>query len=160
MLLPYTTLVYYGPAAVAAVTGGDGAVETAQAKTSGRAGAVLAGDGSIPFAKGTRLISSPAILEAVGAIAAAAPKGRLRAGAIIGITGLTQSDVTGAVLEAEVYPGITLKKALRGILSAQGGKVGIAGNTVTIRDPADTKNVITATTDAEGRRTAVTLDLD
>ncbi len=158
MLLPYTTLTYYGPAAVASVTGGDGAVEAAQAKPYGQARTILAVDGSVPLAKGTRLRSSPAILEASGVIQLGSPKGRGRSGALIGITGLTQSDVTGAVLAAEVEPGMSLRQALRIVLAAQAGKVGINGNTVTIRNPADTRTRITATTDTEGRRTAVTLD--
>jgi hypothetical protein len=159
MLLPYTTLTYYGPGAVASVMDASSAI-SASPSGFARMRADVAGLGTIPLARGTRLRSSPAVLAGNGAIDRAAPKANGRIGALIGITGLTQSDVTGAVLEAEVYPGISLKKALRGILSAQGGKVGISGSTVTIRDPADTKNVITATTDAEGRRTAVTLDLD
>jgi hypothetical protein len=158
MLLPYTTLIYYGPATGACIVDGEGDID-AEAKGTISGAALLDGEGSIPLAKSTRLISAPVLIEGEGSIPAATSKGRLRSAAEIGITDLGQAEVTGAVMEAEIYPGISLKQALRGILSAQGGKVGINGNTVTIRDPADTKNVITATTDAEGRRTAVTLDL-
>jgi hypothetical protein len=60
--------------------------------------------------------------------------------------------------EEDVETGVTLREALRIVLSANGGKVSISGNTVTIRDVNDTVDRITATTDTNGQRTAVTLD--
>lgn len=60
----------------------------------------------------------------------------------------------------DVETGMTLREALRIVLSASGGKVAISGDTVTIRDVNDTKDRITATTDTNGQRTAVTLDAD
>jgi hypothetical protein len=158
MLVPLNYATWYGPAVAAAVLPAAAALD-AGAKTRGRVEAALAGSGEVAYARGTRLIGSPAVLAGQGIVDRAAPKGRLRGGAVIGITGLTQSDVTGAVLEAEVEPGMTLKQALRVVLAAQGGKLAIAGNTVTIRNPADTKDRIVATTDADGQRTAVTLDV-
>jgi len=75
---------------------------------------------------------------------------------------LTTSNVGNAVLDAlnGVEDDWTLRQALRIILSALGGKVDITGNTVTIRDVNDTVDRITATTDTNGQRTAVTLDAD
>lgn len=53
----------------------------------------------------------------------------------------------------------TLREALRIILSAVAGKLsGAAGSTVAIRDTNDSKDRISATVDADGNRTAVTLD--
>lgn len=58
-----------------------------------------------------------------------------------------------------VETGITLRQALRLKLAALAGKLsGAATTTVTIRDANDAKDRITATVDADGNRTAVTLD--
>jgi hypothetical protein len=57
-----------------------------------------------------------------------------------------------------VETGYTPRQALRILLAAEGGKVAISGGTVTIRNVTDAKDRITATTDASGQRTAVTLD--
>lgn len=59
-----------------------------------------------------------------------------------------------------VETSITVRQALRGILSSALAKLsGAATTTVTIRDANDTKNRITATVDSDGNRSAVTLDL-
>ena len=58
-----------------------------------------------------------------------------------------------------IETGWTLRKILRIVAAALGGKLsGAATATVTIRDVTDTKARITATVDADGNRTAVTLD--
>lgn len=60
---------------------------------------------------------------------------------------------------AGVETGYTPRQALRLILSALAGKLsGAATATVSIRDVGDTKDRITATVDADGNRSAVTLD--
>jgi len=60
---------------------------------------------------------------------------------------------------AGIETGVTVRQGLRIILAAAGGKAdGLAGTTVHYRDTNDTKNRITATVDADGNRTAVTLD--
>lgn len=73
----------------------------------------------------------------------------------------TQQAIADALLDraAGVETSWTVRQALRIILSAAGAKLsGAATNTVTIRDVGDTKDRITATVDADGNRTAVTLD--
>ena len=58
-----------------------------------------------------------------------------------------------------VETGITLRQAMRVILASGAGKTsGNENNNPKFRDPADTKNRITANTDADGNRTAITLD--
>lgn len=53
----------------------------------------------------------------------------------------------------------TVRETLRIVLSACGGKgAGLGGTTATYRDTNDTKDRITATVDADGNRSAVTLD--
>ncbi len=60
---------------------------------------------------------------------------------------------------AGVETGTTVRESLRVMLAALVGKVsGAATTTVTIRDAADSKNRIVATVDADGNRSAVTLD--
>jgi hypothetical protein len=57
-----------------------------------------------------------------------------------------------------VETSVTLKQALRVMLAALSGKLTISGNTVTCRDPGDSANRISATTDGSGQRTSVTLN--
>lgn len=59
-----------------------------------------------------------------------------------------------------VETGVTLQQAERAILAASAGKLsGAPSGPVVIRDVNDTKNRISATVDADGNRTAVTLNL-
>lgn len=65
-----------------------------------------------------------------------------------------------AILDDAVEGSYTLRQYLRGFAAVLMGKLaGASGPTTTIRDTADSKNRITATVDASGNRTAVTLDL-
>lgn len=58
-----------------------------------------------------------------------------------------------------VETGYTVRQAMRIILAALAGKLsGAAGTTVSIRDVGDTKDRVVALVDADGNRTAVTLD--
>ena len=64
-----------------------------------------------------------------------------------------------AVIDEVVEGSITVRQALRLILSVAAGKsAGGGGSTITFRDMADSKNRISATVDANGNRTAVTRD--
>lgn len=59
-----------------------------------------------------------------------------------------------------IESGVTLRKGLRGMVAALLGKSsGHASNAPVYRDTNDTKNVIAATTDSSGNRSAVTLTL-
>jgi hypothetical protein len=68
---------------------------------------------------------------------------------------------TAGVIWATVMTGTTTAiQAVRGFIAALLGKAsGLDANAPIYRDIADTKNVISATTDANGNRTSVTLDL-
>lgn len=60
---------------------------------------------------------------------------------------------------AGVETGVTVRQALRIILASAAGKLsGAATTSIKIRDTGDAKDRITATVDASGNRTAVTLD--
>lgn len=84
-------------------------------------------------------------------------------------TAVTNSDKTGYRLSAtgvddvldEVVEGsYTVRQFLRLLASSLGGKLsGAATATITIRNASDTKDVVVATVDADGNRSAVTLDL-
>lgn len=77
------------------------------------------------------------------------------------ISATTANAIADALLDrtAGVETNRTLRQALRLILAAAAGKLsGAADTTVTIRDTNDSKDRITATVDADGNRTAVTLD--
>lgn len=69
-------------------------------------------------------------------------------------------EIADALLDrASAIEGYTLREAQRLILSALVAKLsGAATTTVAIRNVADTKDRVTATVDADGNRTAITLD--
>lgn len=72
-------------------------------------------------------------------------------------------DIAAALLDLTdgVESGVTVRQSLRLSNSAGGGKLsGAATSSIVIRDVNDTKDRVTATVDADGNRSAVTLDLD
>lgn len=152
----------YGPGAGALKPEdpGQGSV-VGQATGAARAGSVTNGAGSVPRAKATRLVSSLTVVNGVATTTFLPMKARARAGSVIKVNELTQDDVTGAVLEAVIEPGLTLRQALRLLAAATAGKLSGGGSTtVTIRNAVDdSKNRIVATVDSEGNRTAITYDL-
>ncbi len=85
-----------------------------------------------------------------------------------GVTVTTNNDKTGyalsaagidAILDDTIGDGsITMRQALRVLIASQAGKTsGGATTTFTIRNVADSANVIVATVDSSGNRTAVTV---
>lgn len=81
------------------------------------------------------------------------------AAAVAALNDLTAAEVGDAVLDEAVEGIITLRQMVRLFAAALHGKLsGAATNTIRIRDVADTKDRIVATVDADGNRTAVTLD--
>lgn len=75
--------------------------------------------------------------------------------------GATQNTAIATAVWGTVMDGTnTAIQVMRGYIAALLGKVsGMTTGAPTFRDIADTKNVIAATTDADGNRTVVTLDL-
>ena len=70
-------------------------------------------------------------------------------------------EIADAILDRAnaIETSYTLRQALRILLAADGGKLsGAATTTITIRNAVDTKDRIVATVDADGNRSAVTLD--
>lgn len=71
----------------------------------------------------------------------------------------TLAEVADAVLDEVVEGSYTLRQLQRLMSSAAFGKLsGAAGTSILIRDLGDTKNRVSATVDASGNRSAVTLD--
>ena len=69
------------------------------------------------------------------------------------------ADAVDEILDEVIEGSLTLRQALRVLLAALANKASGGGTTtVTFRDLADSKARITATVDANGNRTAVTLD--
>ena len=131
------------------LSGSVGSVTGAVGSVTGNVGGNVAGSvGSVTGAVGS-------VTGAVGSVTA-------------GVTVTTNSDKTGYRLSAtgvddvldEVYEGTTtLRQFLRLAASSLWGKLsGAATTAIAIRDEADTKDRITATVDADGNRSAVTLD--
>jgi len=106
MLLPYTTLTYYGPGAMAAYLTGVGSV-TADIKGIARAGAGLAGSGTITTADLTAGKAMAAALAGVAELTASA-KGRARLDALISIGALpSATDIAQAVWGASKNINLT-----------------------------------------------------
>lgn len=74
---------------------------------------------------------------------------------------LSAASLATALLDNnDVESSISLREAMKLILSAVAGKVsGAPGTVITIRNTADTKDRIVATVDANGNRTAITYDV-
>ena len=89
----------------------------------------------------------------------AAINGRGQMVATINVSQLTDADVNGAVLDALVENGVTLKEALRLLLAVAVGKTDIdtsgASPVVTFRDVNDTENRVTATMTGSERTSVV-----
>lgn len=112
MPLAWATLAWYGPAAAASVVADAAGSTTADIRARARPAAMITAEASVPLAKPTRLVNRPATITGTGSVPTALPKARARPAATIKVNTITQDDVTGAVLEAEVLPGLTLKQAL------------------------------------------------
>lgn len=88
--------------------------------------------------------------------AAVSSRGTANAGDAMTLT----AAAVDAILDEVIEGAYTLRQILRGYNSALMAKLsGAEVNSPAFRDLADSKNRITATTDASGNRTAVTLDL-
>jgi len=159
-LASLASLHFNGPAAGAMVTQGQATVTGTPAGYA-KAQHVGGGAGSMPLAKATRLVGSLTVINGAATTTYLPMKARARAASIIKVNELSQDDVTGAVLEALIEPGMTLREAIRLIAGATAAELSGAGtSTVTIKNAvANNKNRIVATVDSQGNRTAITYDL-
>ncbi len=97
--------------------------------------------------------SSTVTIRANGALAASID--------VAAVAELTAADISTEILDSQmVETGLSVRETLKVCLAALAGKVsGAAGTTITIRSAVDDKDRIIATVDADGNRTAVTLDV-
>lgn len=159
MLLPYTTITYYGPGAAAfAPAGGVGAVELAAPVMTKRTSLDEGGTGTATVLRPYRGRALDLTTGGTGAMQSQ-PRKRNRFSLSVSIGGqLTQDDVTGAVLESKVEGDLTLKQALRILLShAAGDATGLEGANPVFKSLDGSKTRI-AGTYASGARTVTTLD--
>lgn len=126
-----------GGVVAASVTGAVGSVTGAVASVTGAVGSVTGSVGSV---------------AAGGITASSIATGAVDADALA-------ADAVDEILDEVVEGSTTLRQAIRLLLSFIGAKVSGGGSTtITFRDIGDTKNRITMTVDADGDRSAVTLD--
>jgi hypothetical protein len=161
MLLPYTTLTYFGPAAAAMVVSDSvGEVQTLAAKGHVRAGVSVQIVVPTQYMRPIRLIGFPLSATGLGQVHAMQPRGRVRAGLDVKIGTLTQDDVTGAVLESKVEGNLTLKQAIRLLLAqAQGNATGLDSGSITFKSLDGTTTRIAGSV-AAGTRTITVRDAD
>lgn len=142
---------------------GDGDVSAAINGLAVAAGTV-SGSASVSVAAyGLTALKQAAATVTGSASLSAAINGRGALAATINVSQLTDADVNGAVLDALIENGVTLREALRLLLAVAVGKTGIdtggANPIVTFRDTADTKDRVTATMSGS-ERIGVVLDPD
>lgn len=160
-LASWFSLHWYREAAMASRDAvGAGSVQ-ATAKGQARMNDVVQGVGSVSLAKPTRLRNSPMVTTGVGSCPLALPKARARPAMVARVGVLSQDDVTGAVLEAKVEGGYSVKQVLALLAAFAAGKTDItdlgSGNaTVVFRNVTDTGNKITASVTGS-ERTNVTI---
>jgi hypothetical protein len=91
------------------------------------------------------------------------PSSPAAAGDAMALTSGERSTLAAAILDLAnaIETGLTVREALRLLTAAEGGVVaGMTSTTVTIKNAvANSKTRITATVDADGNRSAVTIDL-
>lgn len=138
------------------------ASSTIDIKGRARAQGTTSGVASVPLAKPTRLRNRPATITAAASVTNALPKGRARPTATIEVNKLSQDDVTGAVLEAQIEDGFTLRQVLQILAAVAAGKTDIiplGGTlaTVTFRDLNDSRDAVVASMDSS-ERTSITIN--
>ena len=163
MLLPYTTLMYFGPGA-AAVLDASVSVVAADIKGTGRARSTVQGVGTIPAAHVTGLKNSPMTTSGLGQIVTAYPRGKARPTMTVSIGARPSAeDIAQACwgMENGIETGWTPRQVMRILAAVMAGKVsGASSNAPAFRAITDAKPRLTATTDAAGNRLAVEVDPD
>ena len=151
-------LQWYGPAAAAMVVdGAQGVVESALPMRFVRGGATVTGLGDAPLLRPFRGRRAAASLLGDGVLLNAVPMRRMRFALTVSVNQLSQDDVTGAVLEAPIEGGLSLRQAMRILLAyAAGDATGLDTNPV-FKSQDGTKDRLAGTVSG-GNRTITTLD--
>ena len=149
------SLHWYGPAAMAARTGGAGAA-TVSAAARARMGGASAAQAAVT-GRATRLAGQGATAGGIGA-GSGLLRARARMLGNIRVNAISQDDVTGAVLDVPVEGDLTMREALRLLLAyAAGNATGLASGPVTFRS-LDGSKVRIGGNVTGGARTVTTRD--
>jgi hypothetical protein len=142
---------------VASVTGAVGSVAgNVGGNVAGSVGSVTGAVGSVTGAVGSVTGNVGGnVAGSVGSVTAeVTPTAASKTGYRLSATGVDD------VLDEVVLGTYTLRQLMRGMAAMGLGKLsGAATTTITIRSADDTKDVVVSTVDADGNRSAVTLDL-
>ncbi len=157
MLLPYTTLEYYGPAAAALVGGASPSVAVFSAKKSVRAGETIVGTGSAVLLRPYRGRQVQLIGYGVGTLTVAAQRG-IRAALVVAVNKLTQDDVTSAVMGSIIEGGYSLKETMRLLLAFVAGNATTLDTNPSFKSIDGTKTRLAGTI-VDGTRTITTRDV-
>jgi hypothetical protein len=137
-----------------AITDAKVAADVTIASVTGAVGSVSGAVGSVTGAVGS--VTAAVTLTA----AYDAAKTAAQAGDAMALTSGERTTLAGVIFASVVEGTTTFVQVVRGFAAALLGKAsGMDSSTAVFRDLGDTKNRISATTDASGNRTAVTLDL-
>jgi hypothetical protein len=148
--------------AVGSVTGSVASVTGAVGSVTGAVGSVTGAVGSVTGNVGGNVTGSVGSVASGGIAAASFAAGAINAAAIA--TGAIDADALAAdavdeILDEVVEGALTMRQILRLALATLAGKSSGGGTaTIIFRDNADSKARITATVDANGNRTAMTVD--
>lgn len=148
----------YGPAMGAMLSNDSIGTVAGDVSATARATGTLSGQGLVTNAKATRLRNQPCTITAQGLMTQALPKAAARVAAVIKVNELSQDDVTGAVLEAVVEGGLSLKQVLRLLLAhAAGDATGLESGSPEFKSQDGSKTRIGGSY-AAGTRTVTALD--
>jgi len=155
----FVNFAVYGPGATSMNVLDAAGSATAQPIMTKRTGASVGGIGTANVLRPYRGRVFNLVNGGTGAVVAQARK-RVRPALSVSIGGaLTQDGVTGAVLEAPIEGGLSLKQAIRILLAqAAGNATGLEGSAPEFRSAIDSGKVRIAGTYSGGTRTVTTLD--
>lgn len=159
MLLPYTTLTYYGPGAASLALGDGAGVGAAQMEPHKLIKPALTGAG-VGTATTLRPYRGRAFALSVAGMGNALtllPHKRARFGLEVSVNSLSQDDVTGAVLDVPVEGTITLRQAMRLLLAYAGGNATGLDSNPAFKSLDGSKTRLAGTISA-GARTITTRD--
>lgn len=145
---------------LAAALTGSGTISAAALQAIINLAAALTGSGSVTAASLALIVQLEADLTASGTVTGAL-RGTAGLSADITVTGtgLTIENVASAVWQEALEGGVTAEELMRLMAAVLAGKVSGAGiNAPVFRDVNDTKDRVSATTDASGNRTSVSTD--
>lgn len=158
MLLPYISLTFYGPA-TAALVGADaqGVMQDATPHQSMRGGISAVGTGDAPLLRPYRGRNAALNALGEGLLQNSGARKATRAALEVLVSALSQDDVTGAVLEAPIEAGLTMRQVLRLLLAYAAGDATGLDSSPAFKSQDGTATRIAGTVVA-GTRTITTID--